>query len=102
MANTHTFRGSRLAAVNDAGRVIGADHHTAKLSDEDIDLIFALRAQGLSVRSIARKFDCHPRVSKSMVAYVLSGKRRAQLAKGQRRVRVNPRLTPAALEEFDA
>lgn len=101
MGIASTLQGSRLAAVNDAGRVIGADHHTAKLSDEDIDLIFALREQGLSYSAIARKFDCHPRISKSHVHNIITGKRRAQLAKGQRRVRINPRLTPAAPEEFE-
>ena len=91
----------RWASVNDAGRVVGRDHHLAKLDDEIIDLIFELRAAGLSVRAIAAKFDTHPTVSRTHVCDVLNGRRRAHTVVGQKRVRVDPRRLPADPMEFD-
>lgn len=95
-------RGARWAAVNDTGHVIGADHHSAKLSDEDIDMILELRADGLSYARIAAKFDDEPRVSTSMVRYICNGGRRAQTVMGHKRVGPRPyRPTVASLDDFD-
>jgi hypothetical protein len=90
----------RYAAVNDAGRVVGQEHHSAKLSDDDVDLIHELRAAGLSYRQIALKFDDAVRVSKSMVRYVCTGGRRAQTVMGHRRVPPR-RFGPADIDEFE-
>ncbi len=70
----------RLRLVNDQGRVIGQDHHRAKLSDEDCRLICELRAEGLEYAEIAKKFD----VSTTLVCYICNGQRRTQVATGQR------------------
>ena len=78
----------RYAAVNDEGRVIGADHHSAKLSDDDVDLILALRALKLSYQQIADKFDAEVRVSKQMVLLICHGRRRAQTVMGHKRLPV--------------
>lgn len=91
--------GWRWAAVNDAGRVIGAAHHSAKLSDDDIALIHELHAEGLSYAAIAAKFDEGVRVSKSMVAAVITGKRRCQTTMGHKRLHL--RFMPAHPDEFD-
>lgn len=41
---------SRMLAVNDRGYVIGEQHHRAKLSDHEVDLVLALLADGMSER----------------------------------------------------
>lgn len=91
---------TRWAAVNDDGRVIGQEHHSAKLSDADIDVIIALRAAGMSYGTIAAKFDDWPRVSKSQVAWICNGGRRAQTVMGHKRVAPR-RFAPAELDEFE-
>lgn len=63
----------RIVAFNDRGRPIGSGHHNAKLEDSDIDLIFALREEGLSLRTIAEKFD----VQKAAIWKVVHGYTRA-------------------------
>lgn len=65
--------GRRIVALNDRGRLIGEGHPNAKLSDADIDLIFALREEGLTLSAIAAKFE----VCKSCVHKILHGHRRA-------------------------
>ena len=95
--------GWRYAAVNDDGRVIGEDHHSAKICTKDIDLVLELRASGLSYRQIAAKFDDgDPTISKSMVHAICSGKRRAQTVMGHKRVKPRmPDYMPMDLDEFD-
>ena len=68
-----------IVAVNDDGRVIGGDHHRAKLTDHDVDLIIDLRAHGLRYAEIAEKFE----VSLSTVASICQGRRRSQTIMGQ-------------------
>ncbi|TXI28090.1 MAG: hypothetical protein E6Q69_17015 [Aquipseudomonas alcaligenes] len=58
--------------ISEAGCRCGEDHPRAKLSDTDIELIFALRAEGLPYSLIAQKMDC----AKSTVADVLKYRRR--------------------------
>lgn len=94
---------TRIAAVNDEGRVIGEFHHRAKLSDADVDLILALRDAGLSYGAIAAKFDDKVTVSKQQVYFICAGLKRSQLPKGYRRV---PRydaetFSPDKLSELD-
>lgn len=71
---------ARARATNDAGRVIGQDHHRARLNDHDVWLIHELRAEGVACRVIAEKFE----VSIDTVKSIASGRRRAQTATGQR------------------
>lgn len=70
-----------ISATNDAGHVIGEDHHRATLSDHDIWLIHELRAAGVKRREIAEKMEC----SFYTVCEILAGRRRTQIATGQRR-----------------
>lgn len=98
---TATDSGWRDATVNEDGRVIGEHHHSAKLSDADIELILELRDLGLSVREIAAKFDDVPKVSKSMVHAICNGARRRQTVMGHKRVSRRPDFMPADLDEFD-
>ena len=72
-----------MVAVNDRGHVIGQDHHRAILSDHDIWLIHSLRAEKLTYKTIAQKMEC----SVSTVESICLGRRRAQIATGQKRRR---------------
>lgn len=66
--------------VNARGRRIGEDHHRAKLSNADIDLILELRDEGMSLGAIARKMDHVPGgIGKSTVRDICTGRIRAQL-----------------------
>ena len=65
-----------LVAVNEKGHRIGESHHRAKLSDHDVDLIRALRDEGLTYASIAKKFD----VSKETIADIVKCRSRYQVA----------------------
>ncbi|QDF96781.1 hypothetical protein CJ010_09690 [Azoarcus sp. DD4] len=63
-----------LKAVNERGRLIGASHPLALLTDHEIDLVHELREAGLSLSQIAQRMEC----SKSCIAHVISGRRRGQ------------------------
>lgn len=95
----------KLVLVNEAGRRIGQDHHRAKLTDDDINQIFALRELGLSYSKIAGKFDdIEGGISKATVRDVLTGRRRAQIPFATRKVLVQAleRIwLPALPEEFE-
>ena len=69
-----------ISATNDAGHVIGEDHHRAKLTDHEIWLIHELRAAGVRRSVIAEKME----VSFYTVCEILAGRRRAQVAVGQK------------------
>ena len=73
-------RRRRLAQTNDRGHVIGQDHPGAKLKDHDVDLIRELLAEGMTCREAAEKFE----VSIETVRSISCGRRRGQLATGQR------------------
>ena len=72
--------------VNDRGRVVGQDHHRAKLTDHDVWLVHELCDAGLSYSQIAEKFE----VSKSLVAGICQWKRRCHVVVGQKRIGTNP------------
>jgi len=79
----------KMVFVNDRGKRIGQDHHRAKLTDSDIDLIFELRDAGLSYLEIAGKFDdIEGGISRSTIRDIIKGRRRAQLPAATRRVLV--------------
>lgn len=70
----------RTLRFNDIGCRIGETHHRAKLSDADIEQIFALRDLGLSYREIALKFDDIPGgIAKSTVRDIIKCRIRAQV-----------------------
>lgn len=62
----------RYVGITEAGHPCGEGHHRAKLSDADVELIFALRAEGLTYDLIAEKMEC----AKSTVACILKYRRR--------------------------
>ncbi len=50
-------------------RKTGEQHHRAKLSDEDVDLMRDLREEGLSYRQIGDKFECSMWTARDICAY---------------------------------
>jgi hypothetical protein len=76
----------KLVAVNEKGYRIGESHHNAKLTDEEIDMIFYLHEQGLGTRTIAAKFDDGKTISRTTVRNVLRGRKRAQQPDRYKRV----------------
>jgi predicted DNA-binding protein (UPF0251 family) len=77
-------RAFRVVAVNDAGHVVGESHPNAKLTDHDVDLIFELREEGLSLGRIAKAMEVH----KNTVQKILDGTRRGHVVSTWRRVPV--------------
>ncbi|MCF8203655.1 MAG: helix-turn-helix domain-containing protein [Methylotenera sp.] len=65
---------SRVVWFNARGNRIGEGHQRAKLSDADVDLIYALREEGMSLGRIAEKFEC----AKSTVRDICTGRIRGQ------------------------
>lgn len=72
----------RMVAVNERGHVVGQDHPRAVLTDHDVDLVFALREDGLSLGRIAKAME----VSKGCIAHILAGRTRAHVVVTWRRV----------------
>lgn len=73
---------AKLVAVNERGQRIGESHPRAVLTDHEVSLVLALRDEGCSYGWIARKME----ISKSQVARIVRGERRAQLAARWKRV----------------
>jgi DNA invertase Pin-like site-specific DNA recombinase len=60
-------------AINELGRRIGQDHHNAKLTDHEVELIRELHAEkAMGYRKLAQKFE----VSKSLVREIIQERRR--------------------------
>lgn len=66
---------NRLLAVNDRGYVVGEQHHRAKLSDHEVDLVLALLADGMSERLVAEKFE----IARRTVRDIKAGRIRSQV-----------------------
>ena len=75
---------ARFVGVNDRGLRVGQDHQNAEVTDAEVELLLALRAEGWSYAALAVKFE----VSKSTVRDWCTGRRRAQVAARFRVVRV--------------
>ncbi len=74
-------KANRLVGLTDKGSRVGETHHRAKLTDADVEQIFALREFGLSYRQIAEKFDdiAPGGIAKATVRDVLKFRIRAQV-----------------------
>lgn len=68
----------RMLAVNDRGYVIGEQHHRAKLTDHEVDLVLQLLDEGVSERVVAAKFE----VSRRTIRDYKRGSLRSQIASG--------------------
>jgi len=78
---------TRLVAVNDAGHLVGESHPRAVLTDHEVDLVFRLREEGMSLGRIAKAMEVH----KSTVQKILDGTRRCHIVAAWRRVPVRGR-----------
>lgn len=67
---------TRLVAVNEQGQRVGESHPRARLTDAEIDLMFAMRKHKVPVAEIARWFGRN----RSYVWRVLNYRKRNQLA----------------------
>jgi predicted DNA-binding protein (UPF0251 family) len=74
---------NRMVAVNEGQRRIGEQHPRAVLSDHEVELVHALREDGLSLAEIARKME----VSKGCIWKIVHGYRRGQVPARWVRVR---------------
>lgn len=66
----------RVVGVSDGGVRVGQDHPRARLTDADLALLLALRAQGMSYGQLAEKFEA----PKNSVAAWCKGRRRVMIA----------------------
>jgi hypothetical protein len=64
----------KFIAVNCRGQRVGEDHHNARLTDGEVELVRRLHDQGMAYSAIAAKFD----VAKSTVQMICQYLRRAQ------------------------
>ena len=89
----------KVVLVNSCGRVIGQDHHRAKLTDAEVDQIIELRATGCTWPDIADKFG----ISKGQAHDYGTGRRRGHVATGQKLIDPARRFrpTPARASDFD-
>ena len=79
---------ARLVEKSELGCRVGETHHRAKLTNADIELIWALHELGLGYRRIAAKLDDIPGgISRGTVRDILTHRRRNVLAAGVRRTR---------------
>lgn len=83
MASVQARNKRRLAPVNEQRRRIGEAHPRAVLSDHEVDLVHALRADGMALSLIAQKFE----VSKGCIWKIVRGHRRGHVAADWVRVR---------------
>ncbi len=71
-------------AVNEIGRRIGQDHHNAKLTNHEVELLLTMHGEGMGYRRLSAVFE----VSKSLVRNIVKGRARCQAASSWRTVHV--------------
>lgn len=88
---THTFSGvmkikaERIVAVNDQNLPIGEDHHNAKFTNQEIDLIRHLyEVDKIRISHLAIMFEC----SKGMIHKICNYEIRNQSPASHKRVKV--------------
>lgn len=64
----------KIVAINERGLRVGEDHQNAKLTNEEVEAIRDLHSEGLSYKTLAKKFE----VSKSLIAAICRFERRAE------------------------
>lgn len=66
----------KIAGLNERGRIVGQGHPLARLTDREVELLLELREAGWTYAELAHTFE----VSKSSVAMIVRGERRAERA----------------------
>lgn len=75
-----------LIAMNELNRRVGQDHHNARLTDGEVELIRALADGGMRYADIAEKFE----INRSTVGKICRYERRGQSVDHFKRVHVSP------------
>lgn len=65
----------RIVGVNARGWRVGQDHHGAKLTDAEVELIRELRDEGWTYACLAEKFE----TSKDTIAAICTYRRRGEM-----------------------
>lgn len=73
-----------FVGVNERGLRVGQDHHRAKLTDADIDMLLALHEEGWGYRRLAAKFE----ISRSHAQRLCKGRQRSQRVASWKKVQV--------------
>lgn len=74
----------KLIALNEKSRRIGQDHHNAKYSDSEVELVLSLHSSGWGYKRIAAKMEMPIRTVRSFC----SGKCRCQCVAIFKQIRV--------------
>lgn len=72
----------KTVAVNERGLRIGEDHQNARYTNREVEMVLALRDEGMSYGEIARKME----MPKSTVRDICTGRRRYQYPAGYKTV----------------
>ena len=72
-----------MVALSKSGRRIGEDAPTARYADDEIDMVFMLKAEGYSIRQVAGMLD----MPTSTVHAIWAGKLRAAMPDHWRKVK---------------
>lgn len=88
MVSVQKMQKRRTLAVNDKGYRLGEDHHRAKLTNHEVDLVLELLDGGMSERLVAEKME----ISRRTVRDYKAAKTRAQTP--HRFVATHPPLAP--------
>ena len=75
-------------AVNERGYVVGEQHHRAKLTDHEVDLVLELVDQGVPPGVVARKFEISRRTVRDYVegrirSHTIAGHKLAVKTRGE-------------------
>ena len=72
----------RHLAVNERGYRIGEDHHNARYTNGEVEMVLVLRDEGLGYKAIAKRME----IPVTTVRDICLGRRRSQLVVGVRKV----------------
>lgn len=73
----------KLIGINDDGRRVGQDHHRAKFTDHEVELMRQMNDNGMSFYRIARVMEC----GETTVRDICNHRRRAQVPTQFKRVK---------------
>ena len=76
------FSAIRHLAVNERGYRIGEDHHNARYTNGEVEMVLVLRDEGLGYKAIAKRME----MPVTTVRDICLGRRRSQLVAGVRKV----------------
>lgn len=77
--------GLEMIYRNSKGYRIGESHPRARLTNADVEHIFALREEGLSFRAIAEKMDCGSTTVNKIIKGQIRGQTICQITRGKGR-----------------